>query len=68
MLNPNIVVAQYHGIIKRKSGEAYDNDYVGVFEMRDGKIASFTKYFNPLILLKSFGSNVGKSFSLGDQQ
>ena len=68
LLNPTMVVAQYHGVIKQKSGEAYDNDYIGVFEMRDGKIASFSEYFNPLILMKSFGNNLGNTFSVGDQQ
>lgn len=66
MAAPEWVVAEYRGEIDLKGGGSYNNDYVGVFQVVDGKIALFKEYFNPQILVDSFGGGEGlaKTFSL----
>lgn len=52
---PGVVVAEYEGSIGLKSGGHYDNRYIGVFSFdAEGKLARFTEYFDPLILLAGF--------------
>ena len=53
--NPNTVVAKYRGIITTGEGKPYNNHYVGVFRFNAaGKIAHFTEYFTPNVLLASW--------------
>ncbi|MBD2465238.1 nuclear transport factor 2 family protein [Oscillatoria sp. FACHB-1407] len=37
-----------------ENGASYQNVYIVVFEMRDGKIGTIREYFNPLILAQTF--------------
>lgn len=37
-------------------GKVYDQDYVMLFKLRDGKIAVFREYYNPMVLSDVFGS------------
>ena len=66
MADPEWVVAEYRGEIDLKGGGSYNNDYVGVFRVVDGRIVLFKEYFNPRVLLDSFGGEEGlaKTFSL----
>lgn len=59
-------MAEYRGEIDLKGGGSYNNDYVGVFRVVDGKIALFKEYFNPQILVDSFGGEEGlaRTFNL----
>jgi uncharacterized protein len=50
LLDPNMVVARYRGdALGRDKPVVYQNDYIGVFEFRDGKITLWREYDNPLI-------------------
>jgi len=55
--NPNVVHARFRGEIKLvDSGKNYNNEYVGIFEFNnDGKLVRYTEYFNPTVLLETFG-------------
>lgn len=35
------------------SGKPYRNDYIALFTVRDGKLAAFTEYFDPLVFTKA---------------
>lgn len=53
--DPNVVMAEYEGSIALKSGEHYDNRYVGVFTFgHQGKLVRYTEYFDPFTLLSGF--------------
>jgi uncharacterized protein len=53
--DPNVVIAEFRGDIALKSGGQYDNHYVGIFEFNnDGKLAQYSEYFNPFVLLAGF--------------
>lgn len=45
------------------TGKPYNNRYIGLFRLRDGKIVLFKEYFNPTILTESFGSGLGENFN-----
>jgi uncharacterized protein len=50
LLDPNMVVARYRGdALGRDKPVVYQNDYIGVFEFRDGKITLWREYDNPLL-------------------
>jgi uncharacterized protein len=50
LLDPNMVVARYRGdALGRDKPVVYQNDYIGVFEFRDGKITLWREYDNPAI-------------------
>ncbi len=55
--DPNRVWVEFCGKIKIKAtGKSYNNAHVCLFTLRDGRIIEYKEYFNPLILLKAFGS------------
>lgn len=60
--DPNRMIVQYDGVIQLRAGGEYNNIYVGVFDVRNGKIRQLTEYFDPDILLKTFGGEPGKKF------
>jgi ketosteroid isomerase-like protein len=60
----SMFVATFRGEIALKSGGRYDNTYLGVFVIRDGHIAEYTEYFNPIVLLNAFGGGLQKSFNV----
>lgn len=62
--NPNKVIVQYNGIIPLKDGGEYNNNYVGIFEIRNGKIERFTEYFDPFILENAFGKKLQENFNV----
>jgi uncharacterized protein len=39
------------------TGRQYNQSYVGVMEIRDGKISAYKDYFNPLVVLQSLGAD-----------
>jgi ketosteroid isomerase-like protein len=63
--DPNKVIVQYGGIIPLKDGGTYNNNYVGIFEMQEGKLQKFTEYFDPFILEKAFGKKLQNNFNVG---
>lgn len=58
-------VVEYRGEIELRGGGRYDNDYLGVFEVRDGLIVRFVERFDPAVLTRAFGDDVASTFSLG---
>ena len=77
MQEPNWILAEYRGEIEVLStGRPYNNRYCGLFQLRDGtlasrfrnalarKIALFREYYNPLTLQEGFGDGLTNSFSL----
>ncbi|TGK26887.1 hypothetical protein EHO98_00075 [Leptospira stimsonii] len=60
----NKVIVQYAGSISLKAGGEYNNNYVGIFEWKNGKIEQFTEYFDPEILEKAFGKKLQENFSV----
>jgi fermentation-respiration switch protein FrsA (DUF1100 family)/ketosteroid isomerase-like protein len=62
--DPNKVIVQYTGIIPLKSGGEYNNNYVGIFEIKNGKVKTFTEYFDPFILENAFGKKLQDNFNV----
>lgn len=40
------------------TGKPYRNDYISLFTVRDGKLAAFTEYFDPLVFRLAQGATV----------
>jgi ketosteroid isomerase-like protein len=64
MASPNEFFATYRGDIGLKSGGRYANDYAGHFVVRDGRIAEFHEFFNPIILQQAFGRQLQETFNV----
>jgi ketosteroid isomerase-like protein len=63
--DPDWILAEYRGEIEVLStGRPYNNHYCGLFQLRNGKIALFREYYNPLTLREGFGDGLTNSFSL----
>lgn len=55
MLEPGWVLAQYRGTARiRTTGRPYEQTYVSVFQVRDGKIARYQEYFDMAVSAKAF--------------
>ena len=68
MADPEWIMAEYRGEIDLIGGGSYNNRYCGVFHIRDGRIALFREYFDPIVLTESFGGEeaLAQTFSLQD--
>ena len=53
--DPNVFFVTFRGEIEIKAGGKYENDYIGIFKLRDGLIYEYTEYFNPIVMAKAFG-------------
>lgn len=62
--NPNKVIVQYAGTIPLKTGGEYNNNYVGIFEIKNDKVEKFTEYFDPFILENAFGKQLKENFNV----
>ena len=60
----NTAVVEYRGEIELADGGRYDNDYVGIFETRDGQIVRFVERFDPATLSAAFSDTLSQTFSL----
>jgi limonene-1,2-epoxide hydrolase len=50
LLDPNMLLARYRGdALGRDKPVVYQNDYLGVFEFRDGRISLWREYDNPVV-------------------
>lgn len=62
-LDPQIVVAEFHGVSEIvPTGRTYDQRYVGIFHVEDGKITLFREHFEPNVFAYAFGLNEGGEF------
>lgn len=54
--NPNVVILEF-GCIGRgqKTGQPYDQRYISVITLRDGRIVRYLDYWNPLVALAAVG-------------
>lgn len=52
--DPNFFFVKFKGEIEVKAGGKYENDYIGTFRLKDGKIIEYTEYFNPIVMAKAF--------------
>ncbi|MFD6158112.1 nuclear transport factor 2 family protein [Nocardia sp. NPDC060256] len=58
LLDPNTWLATVKGdLLVRSTGLPYRNDYLTIFRFRDGKIAEWTTYHDPIRQLIAFGVN-----------
>ena len=62
--NSNHILAKYTGTVTTAEGKPYNNSYVGIFETRNGKISTFTEYFNPNVLLNGWPGLQPENFSV----
>ena len=54
--DPDRLIAEYTSHSRHlPSGKPYSNRYVGIFGFREGRIASWREYVNPLIVLETLG-------------
>ena len=60
----NTVLVKYQGTITTGEGKPYNNAYVGIFEVNNDKISSFTEMFNPNILLNSWPGLQPETYSV----
>jgi ketosteroid isomerase-like protein len=65
--DPARVVLEYTGSIELNAGGRYDNTYIGVFDVVDGRITRFREYFDPIVLQAAFGDDISTTFSVEDQ-
>lgn len=51
LVEPNRLIAEYHSnSVFKPSGAPYRNDYLGIFEFRDGLVSYWREYINPVIV------------------
>lgn len=62
--DPNKIIVQYTGTIPLRDGGEYNNNYVGIFKLEDGKLQQFTEYFDPFILQQAFGQKLTSNFNV----
>lgn len=55
-LDPDTLVVEFRCEGKAlKTGRLYNQDYVGIVRVKNGKLEWFREYMNPMILMKAFG-------------
>ena len=54
LLNPNEFAVVFDGEVLFKNGSQYNNHYINLFTVLDGKITKIVEYFNPYIVEASF--------------
>lgn len=64
--NPNELFAEYKSTMKLRSGADYANEYVARFTVREGRVARFAEYLNPVVLFKAMGGQIGDMSSVGN--
>jgi ketosteroid isomerase-like protein len=64
MASPNEFFVTFRGDIGLKSGGRYDNEYAGYFTLREGRIAEYREFFNPIVLQQAFGRQMQETFNV----
>lgn len=52
--DPNFFFVVFKGEIDIRAGGKYQNDYLGTFRLKEGRIKEYTEYFNPIVMAKAF--------------
>lgn len=52
--DPNLLFVKFRGEIEIKAGGHYENDYLGIFKMKDGRITEYTEFFNSIVMARAF--------------
>jgi hypothetical protein len=51
LVDPSRIIAEYHSnSFFKPSGAPYRNDYLGIFEFKDGLVSHWREYINPVIV------------------
>lgn len=66
LADPGRFFATFRGEIGLRSGGEYNNTYASLFVIRDGKIAEYYEYFDPIVFQKAFGAAPQDSFNGGE--
>ena len=61
------VVAEFHSQGTLQGGDAYQNDYLFLFRIRDGRIAYIGEYFNPDIVRAKIGPAIAAAMGRSKQ-
>lgn len=63
---PEWVLAEFRGDIELLAGGKYDNRYVCLFHIVDGRVRLYREYFDPIVLARAFGATdaLAETFSL----
>jgi ketosteroid isomerase-like protein len=56
-LDSGFATVRWHTHADLSSGGAYDNELIGTFRFRDGRISEITEYFNTLNFLDAIGAS-----------
>ncbi|BFP40853.1 hypothetical protein FGF1_16980 [Flavobacteriaceae bacterium GF1] len=62
--DPNTVLVKFEGTITTSEGKPYNNAYVGIYTVNDGKITAFVEQFNPNILLNGWPGLQPETYSV----
>ncbi|RUT08332.1 hypothetical protein DSM106972_015000 [Dulcicalothrix desertica PCC 7102] len=58
--DPNTFFVEFRGEIEvLATKKPYNNTYAGLFKFRDGKVALFREYFDPIVFTEAWGSPSG---------
>ncbi len=63
--DPAEVIADYRSDMKMVIPVDYENEYIGRFTVRDGRITRFAEYYDPIKLVVALGGSV-KSATIAD--
>ncbi len=61
---PNTVLVKFEGTITTSEGKPYNNAYVGIYTVTNGKITEFVEQFNPNILLNGWPGLQPETYSV----
>ncbi|WP_221794473.1 nuclear transport factor 2 family protein [Aquisediminimonas sediminicola] len=64
--DPGELVVEYKSAMVLRSGAAYSNRYLARFTVRDGRVARFTEYCDPISLYTAMGGHVPPLQALAD--
>jgi ketosteroid isomerase-like protein len=61
--DPAWTIAEYSSVGVLRSGGRYENRYVGLLQARNGKVAIFREYFNPVRIAEAAGTGASSASS-----
>lgn len=65
--DPDLFVLEFEGHGRGvETGEAYDQNYISVIRLRQGKIVHYRDYWNPLVVLRALGGSLAASAEAGE--